>query len=465
MFVPFLAFAITATASSEETYIGLYIQGNRIGVASYAEVADTSVERAVKRMESRTQIGTRLLGSAMRLSMESTSWIDAKGQPIRMRFHTESAGRVQIANIDFRDGKAHLDISNAGQKSKRELPVPTDAPIVDDPLPLVLNGPPAASRAFYILDPTTLSFVKNEVRLVGPGKTTIDGKEVSATQVRLVDPRADTIVWLNAKGDFLKGEGPMGIEMRPITREEALTEAPEVSPSTVDLAEATRIVPSPRLNNPASLTRLRLNVEGRDLSRVPSDSHQTVRKEGDGWIVHVHPVPLRTAESLPIVKASAAEPTWTEPSLHIPSNSPEFAKLAKEIVGNAKDVKAAMSRIRAYVYGRLRPNAGIGVLRDASEVLSSREGVCRDYAILTATIARAAGIPTKLASGLVSWDGDFYYHAWVEVYTGRQWIAYDSTQSTDQVSAAHVKLAEGNVDDAFVFTFLGNVRIRVLNSQ
>ena len=78
---------------------------------------------------------------------------------------------------------------------------------------------------------------------------------------------------------------------------------------------------------------------------------------------------------------------------------------------------------------------------------------------------RAAGIPARLNSGLVNWDGTFYYHAWVEIWDGARWLGIDSTAQPDQISAAHVKLAEGNVDQAFTFTFLGGVKIDVLGMR
>ena len=113
----------------------------------------------------------------------------------------------------------------------------------------------------------------------------------------------------------------------------------------------------------------------------------------------------------------------------------------------------------------MKANAGIGVLRDAGEVLKTKEGVCRDYAILTATIMRAAGIPTRLCSGLVNWDGSFYYHAWVEVWDGKRWLGMDSTVPYLQISATHVKLGDGNVEEAFTFTFLDKVKIEVLEAK
>ena len=139
--------------------------------------------------------------------------------------------------------------------------------------------------------------------------------------------------------------------------------------------------------------------------------------------------------------------------------------LAKKVLGSTTDAGQASEKIRAYVNSIMTPDAGIGILRDANEVLKTRVGVCRDYAILTATLCRAAKLPTKLASGLVSFDGTFYYHAWVEVFTGTKWVPYDSIPSAPEFSATHVKLSEGNVDTAFAFTVLSGAKIEVLEQK
>jgi transglutaminase-like putative cysteine protease len=180
-------------------------------------------------------------------------------------------------------------------------------------------------------------------------------------------------------------------------------------------------------------------------------------------VIDVHPPKLDEAKATTISQASAQKPEWVKPTLDIPSEKPLFKNLSASIIKGENRVVPAAVAIKDYVTSIMRPNAGIGVLRDATEVLSSKEGVCRDYAILTTTLMRSAGIPARLASGVVNWQGDFYYHAWVEVWDGSMWIGIDSTVPQKQMSAAHVKLADGNVEDAFAFTFLDKVKIEVLD--
>lgn len=459
---------LSATLFAQDTYLGLYLQGSKLGYSHYRQSDETLNGKTVKRNDSRTVINAGLLGSAMQMEIDSVSWSDANGKPIKMRFVTKSSGRSQTLDATFAGQKVMLDIVNNGAVTKKTLDVPAGGLIVDDPLtPIVSGGFAVGTRqTFYVLDPTTASLVKNEVVLKGPAEVDVKGTKVSATRVDVLDPRANTSVYMSAKGDLVKAEGPMGIEMIPETREVAMGEGAGAGyrPS-VDLALMTSIKTDKPIQEPGKLKFLKLRVSGRDLSRAPKDAHQTLTGKGLEWVLAIHPPQLSAKTGATIAVAAKSKPEWLKPSLHIPSNSPKFKALAKEVVGNETNAKKAALKIKAYVNSQMRPNAGIGVLRDASEIIATKEGVCRDYAILTATIMRSAGIPTRVASGLVNWDGNFYYHAWVEIWDGSRWLGMDSTTPEPQISASHIKLSDGNVEEAFTFTFLDRVKIEVMEAR
>ena len=122
--------------------------------------------------------------------------------------------------------------------------------------------------------------------------------------------------------------------------------------------------------------------------------------------------------------------------------------IAKGMVGGETHLWKAAQNIRKAVHEALLVNAGIGVLRDAKEVWSSKEGVCRDHAVLMATLLRASNIPTRLVSGLVYYSGALYYHAWVEVWDGHNWFGLDSTRQQEFLSPGHIKTAEGHLSEA-----------------
>ena len=55
-------------------------------------------------------------------------------------------------------------------------------------------------------------------------------------------------------------------------------------------------------------------------------------------------------------------------------------------------------------------------LPSALEVLKTRVGDCNEHTALYVAMARALGIPARIAVGLVYLRGAFYYHAWAEVW-------------------------------------------------
>ena len=447
-------------APPEESYLGLYLQGQKIGYVA-SKIGPGKLDGvAISKSESKTVMDMGLLGTPLRMVIDSSTW-SKNGRPLRMTFRQESAGRVQTMDARFAGTKVRIAIENSGQKSQKVLPMPS-GPIVDDPITLVQSSGVKGAKTFWILDPTTSSFIQNSVRLVGPSTADVKGKKVAATLAEIIDPRATTRIFVDAKGGLVKAEAPMGIEMLPESKAVAMKTTPGYTPN-VDLAARTALKPTPPLESPGSLSQLKLRFTGPDLSRLPSDEHQTVAKEGDAWTVDVHP-PKRNG-SVSIFAARQMKPEWAKPGMNIPSNDPRIQKVAREVVGNRKTVIEAADAVQQWVYTQMTPNAGIGVLRDATEVLKTKEGVCRDYAVLTAAVLRAAGVPTRLASGLVTWDGTFYYHAWCEVWDGSRWIGVDSTTADRQLAANHVKLADGDVERAFTFTFLDRAKVEVLGTQ
>jgi transglutaminase-like putative cysteine protease len=85
-----------------------------------------------------------------------------------------------------------------------------------------------------------------------------------------------------------------------------------------------------------------------------------------------------------------------------------------------------------------------GAPRGAEETLASREGSCRDLAVLFCAAARAAGIPARFVSGYetaAASEEHAYMHAWAEVYVpGGGWRGYDPARGV-ATATAHVAVA------------------------
>jgi hypothetical protein len=85
-------------------------------------------------------------------------------------------------------------------------------------------------------------------------------------------------------------------------------------------------------------------------------------------------------------------------------------------------------------------------------------------------MARAAGIPARIAVGLVfvrGVQGAFYYHAWPEVYLdeggGRGlWLPVDPTFNQFPADGTHLRLVRGGLDkQAAILPLIGSLKITV----
>lgn len=449
---------------SETAYFSVWMQGSRVGYSSYSTQSIQFQGKAAEQSKSHTELKIGLIGSQVEMVVDSET-VSINGKPVQMKFIQSSAGRKQVLDAWFGSTTIKVDVNNNGAKSSQTLEMPKDGTVIDDPVTEFALKPTlmGQSKTFYVLDPSTVSLVKNVAKLSGKKEIEVNGIKTTATAILIEDPRMNTTVYTSGKGDILKISTTIGLEMMPATKEEALGKID--STSQPDIAALTSIKPSKPISAPMTMQQLKFKLKADNLPQIPSDAHQISNKSGDAWIIDVKPGQLSSAKSSTIAVAKKAKPEWVKPSLHIPANSDRFIKLAKQITKGKTNVGSAALAIRKYVNGSMVPNAGIGVLRDANEVLDAKEGVCRDYAILTATLCRASGIPARLASGLVNFDGNFYYHAWVEVWTGFEWLGLDSVPPSDYFSATHVKLSQGNVDQAFTFAILSNAHMEVLEQR
>lgn len=89
----------------------------------------------------------------------------------------------------------------------------------------------------------------------------------------------------------------------------------------------------------------------------------------------------------------------------------------------------------------------------ALDTFVERRGICRDYAHLMITFARAAGIPARIASvyALNVQPPDF--HAVAEVFLGGAWHLIDATGMAKESEMAKIGIGRDAADVAFLTSF------------
>lgn len=181
----------------------------------------------------------------------------------------------------------------------------------------------------------------------------------------------------------------------------------------------------------------------------------------------VHGLPAGTVEILyearGVGPATAAHAEDADAAVHLrPSRYcevDEFAKIAEEVIGERRGA-AAMDAVVDWVHAHLDYVPGSSTSSDsARSTYVSREGVCRDYAHLTATLLRAGGIPARCVSVYAPGLSPMDFHLVVEALIDGRWLVADSTHLAPRASMVRIATGQDAADTAFMTTLRGDVRL------
>jgi transglutaminase-like putative cysteine protease len=164
---------------------------------------------------------------------------------------------------------------------------------------------------------------------------------------------------------------------------------------------------------------------------------------------------------------------FLETSFFITCDDPRVRDLARKAVGNETDPWRKALRIERWVHENMKSYNPTVEFSTAAQVARGLEGDCRHYAVLTAAMCRAAGVPSRTAIGLIYVDKPagpvMGFHMWTEVLVNGDWLGLDATLGRGGVGPAHLKITDHswhNVQSLNptlpVLRVLGKVSIRVL---
>ncbi|MEI7687449.1 MAG: transglutaminase family protein, partial [Planctomycetota bacterium] len=176
-----------------------------------------------------------------------------------------------------------------------------------------------------------------------------------------------------------------------------------------------------------------------------------------------------------VAQAEKIGPEYLQSSHFINSADAKVRELARRAVGIEADPWKKALKIERYVADAMRPNAH-ELLATADHVARTLEGDCTEYAMLTAAMCRAEGVPSRTAIGLVYGDvrgqPAFIFHMWTEVWVRGQWVGLDATLGRGGIGAAHLKVADQSWHNESSMTpllstlnLLGRVSIDVLRTE
>ncbi|MBA3895535.1 MAG: transglutaminase family protein [Sphingomonadaceae bacterium] len=115
---------------------------------------------------------------------------------------------------------------------------------------------------------------------------------------------------------------------------------------------------------------------------------------------------------------------------------------------------AKLMAMRDWIARHLDYEAGTSTSETtASDTFVRRAGVCRDYAHLLATLARAATIPARLVSAYAPGVDPPDFHALVEVWLEGSWHLIDATGMAKTAEVVRVGVGRDATDIAFMTVF------------
>lgn len=436
---------------------GVYYRGEKIGFT----VGQTSPEGDGYELREDGRLQINLLGAATNVSLTTVARVDREFALRSFSFSldpgtgpTEIVGTVVGRRLDL------LIRTRSGERREtRHLEAPP-ALQLNLPRRLAAEGLREGQRlTLPVFDPATLKNAPLELTVVGREVVEAASRPVPAFKVLSRFAGIESSSWVTETGEVVREESPLGLIVVKETRDEAQARAISGDVQS-DMLEAAAIVPTPRrrIDDARSVLRLRVRLSGLG-AFDPRDLDGTGQtREGDVLEVvdarSLRPVPHDPERSLYVSSEALIE-----------SDAPEIREEAARAVLGISGGRARAERLVRHVNSILEQKPTIS-LPSALEVLRTRVGDCNEHAALYVALARATGIPARVAVGLVSLHGAFYYHAWAEVYveegSGGLWLPVDPTLNEFPADATHIRLSRGGLEkQASILGFVGRARMTI----
>jgi len=461
----------------EVEYYAVFLQGKKVGYA--VERRQVSGER-VKTSE-RVRMTISRVGVPVTVEMAETAIETTEGEPIGFESVQQlGAMAMRVRGVVEPNGLVRVTSESVGSVQQKVMRWPEGA-LMAEGLRLFAKKQGLVEGRKYrlkLFSPGLCDALDTEIS-IGPVKEVdLLGRVVLLREVtsRYTMPGAgpiESVGYVDDQFRMLKYRMPVAglqVEVVSCTKEFALG-----ANDVLELVDR-MFVSSPRpLGDVGSARAItyHLRAVGSEGFDVPEGDNQRVRRLDDGtMVVTVRPVRASGGE-FPYRGSDERLLEALRPSRFLQSDLPVIRDLAKEAVGDARDASEAVRRIEEFV-GRYvrRRDLSVGYA-SAAEVAASRQGDCSEFAVLTAALCRAVGIPAEVVVGIAYVEdfagrSGFGGHAWVRAYIGeptRKWVGLDAAfrgSGRGGYDAGHIALAWGDGEPSDFFnmaTALGRFRI------
>ncbi len=466
----------TFVHADDVEYSAVFIDGAKVGHAIHNRVVSGD------RVTSTDTVNMTInrLGQSVVLKTKEICVETLKGEPIS--FSSEQDMGIITMKTDgtvSKDGMMRVRSTGMGAPQESTAAWPAGA-VMAEGLRLTQLEKKLNEGTAYEVDvfsPSIMTAVKTKVK-IGP-KQDIDllGRIVKLTKIETVmsmpgSGDVPTTSYVDDQLRTLKSIMPMAgmnVELVACTREFAMSNNQPAE--LVDKMFIASPVPIEDAGAAKSITYYLKPVTPATNLVIPSSDNQKVQKLEDGTIsVKVEPMSMPAGGTFPYKGTDPNIINATKPNRFVQSDDSKIIALAKQAIGNAKDSGEAAKRIEEFVSKYIKDVSFSVGYASAAEVAESRRGDCTEFAVLTAALCRAVGIPAKVTVGVAYVDDfegktGFGGHAWTEAYVGDKWVGLDSAflaGALGKYNAGHIALASGDGEPGNFFniaTTLGKFKI------
>ena len=450
---------------SQERWYGIFFQDQHVG---FAMNRSASTADGGKVHEGRSQFRVVSFGTLQDIITAGTALTSAEGELRQFDFFM-AADLVRLsARGEVREGAIHMEVQQAGETTEFDFPV--DAPPqVGMSLEVALGA-----REMRVGDEFTVPYFDPVSLAQGEMALKITDVEVleNAEEAYWIDSTfsgVQTRMLVLSSGAILRQEGALGMSMVRMEKTAAMA-LPASDAPPPDLISLSAVRLRGRIRAPREARELSLRIHGVDPGRI---RHQPPMQSVVGDLVHISTPDVAALPVLPL--ADRSEPAWVESTLTIQAHHPEIQTQAHKIVAEGTPRATAARQLVDWVHDHVEKVPSLGV-PNGLEVLRSARGDCNEHTALYVSLARALGIPTRIAAGVVFSDriedgagklGAFFYHAWPELHLGGEagWVPVDPTFGQFPADATHIKLVEGDLDrQVEIMAVLGRLGFSTLDT-
>ena len=473
-----LAAAGSERADSQETeYFALFMEGKKVGHAIHRRiVADGKVTTTEEVSITISRAGIPITANMTEAAIETT-----EGEPLGFEAVQELAAMtMKVTGTVNEQGTVNLTTTSMGVEQNKTLKWPSGAVMAEGLRLLQLKKGLKEGLSYTVsvfspamLQTAALPALESQIR-VGP-KRNVDllGRVVALTEVTtaMTMPGAGEIVSTGYVDDNLRLQknimpiAGIQVEMVACAKEFALGKN-----DVFDVIDK-MFLPSPRplgdVRSAKSITYHLSPTSEASKVLIPSNDNQSVQRLKNGTvIVTVKPVAAPAGAKFPYKGKDKIILEAMKSNRFLQSDNEQIIKLARRAVGRTKDAGEAVRKIESFVAKYIKKgNLSVGYA-SAVEVADSRQGDCSEFAVLTAAMCRAVGIPAQMVTGIVyvkEWAGlqdRFGGHAWVQAYVGGKWVSLDAafkSASLGGYGPGHIALATGNGEPADFFNLVTTI--------